>query len=277
MLLSNAWDCAALRSANVQKRTQHAGAAILAYPALGKNGVFNVQDSTITMLKNVLDEVLELFPSKFVHIGGDEVSWSVWRSDRRARQRIRTLGLRNEKELQSWFIKQFDAYLTARGRRLVGWDEILEGGLAPGATVMSWRGTAGGVAAVKAGHNAIMTPADETYFNAYQRKPTALEPRANANYLPLEKVYKFEPIVPILSANESKRVLGAQASLWGEYVSQPKHAEYMAFPRLLAFAEAVWSEPRSRRWRSFMTRLNAQFEKLNALDVNYCPYGPEPL
>lgn len=250
----------------------HAGAAILAYRKLGKNGVFNIQDSTIAMLKNVLDEVLELFPSKFVHIGGDEVPWSVWKSDRHAQQRIRTLGLRNEKELQSWFIKQFDSYLNARGRRLVGWDEILEGGLAPGATVMSWRGVAGGVAAVKAGHNAVMAPADETYFDAYQCKPTALEPRAIGNYLPLEKVYKFEPIVPILSVNESKRVLGAQASLWGEYVSQPKHAEYMTFPRLLAFAEAVWSEPRSRRWRSFITRLNAHFKKLNALDVNYCPY-----
>ncbi len=253
----------------------HAGAAILAYPELGKDGVFNVQDSTIRMLKNVLDEVLALFPSTFVHIGGDEVPYRVWKSDPLAQQRIRTLGLRNEKELQSWFIKQFDSYLTARGRRLVGWDEILEGGLAPGATVVSWHGVAGGVAAVKAGHNAIMAPAEETYLDAYQCKPTALEPRAISNYLPLEKVYKFEPIVPVLSADESKRVLGGQACLWGEYISQPKHAEYMAFPRLLAFAEAVWSEPRSRRWRSFITRLNAHFKKLNALDVNYCPYRPE--
>lgn len=253
----------------------HAGAAILAYPELGKDGVFNVQDSTIGALKNVLDEVLELFPSKFVHLGGDEVPDTAWKNDEQAEQRMRMLGLRNKTELQSWFVKQFDSYLTARGRRLVGWDEILEGGLAPGAAVMSWRGTAGGVAAVKAGHHAIMAPADETYFDAYQRKPTALEPRAIGNYLPLKKVYKFEPIVPTLSADESKRVLGAQACLWGEFVSQPKHAEYMVFPRLLAFAEAVWSQPRSRNWISFVRRLNAHFKKLDILQVNYCPYRAE--
>jgi hexosaminidase len=241
----------------------HAGAAILAYPELGKDRVFNVEESTIRMLKNVLDEVLELFPSKFIHIGGDEVSKLPWKSDPRARQRMRAAGLRNEEELQSWFIKQFDSYLTAKGRRLVGWDEILEGGLAPGATVMSWRGVAG-VAAAKAGHDVVMAPTDKTYFDTYQSRLQALEPQAIANYLPLEEVYTFEPIAPALSADEGKRVLGAQASLWGEYISQSKHAEYMAFPRLLAFAETVWSTPRSRDWDSFISRLDVQFKKLDA-------------
>jgi hexosaminidase len=254
----------------------HAGAAILAYPELGKDRVFNVEDSTIRMLKNVLDEVLELFPSKFIHIGGDEVSKLPWKSDPRARQRMRAAGLQNEEELQSWFIKQFDSYLTAKGRRLVGWDEILEGGLAPGATVMSWRGVAGGVAAAKAGHDVVMAPTDKTYFDAYQSRLQALEPQALAKCLPLDEVYTFEPIAPALSADEGKRVLGAQASLWGEYISQPKHAEYMGFPRLLAFAETVWSTPRSRDWDSFISRLYFQFKKLDALDVNYRPYRPDP-
>ena len=189
---------------------------------------------------------------------------------------MRAAGLQNEEELQSWFIKQFDSHLTAKGRRLVGWDEILEGGLAPGATVMSWRGVAGGVAAAKAGHDVVMAPTDKTYFDAYQSRLQALEPQALAKCLPLDEVYTFEPIAPALSADEGKRVLGAQASLWGEYISQPKHAEYIGFPRLLAFAETVWSAPRSRDWDSFISRLYFQFKKLDALDVNYRPYRPDP-
>ena len=255
----------------------HAGAAILAYPELGKDRVFNVEDSTIRMLKNVLDEVLELFPSRFIHIGGDEV-WKVpWKRDPRARRRMRAAGLRNEEELQSWFIKQFDSYLTAKGRRLVGWDEILEGGLAPGATVMSWRGVAGGVAAAKAGHDVVMAPTDFTYLDNYQSRLQDLEPKSIwGTYVSLEQVYNFEPIPPALSPDQGKRVLGGQASLWGEYIAHPKHAEYMGFPRLIAFAETVWSTPQSRSWDSFMSRLDAQLKKLDALDVNYRPYRPDP-
>ena len=205
----------------------HAGAAILAYPELGKDRVFNVEDSTIRMLKNVLDEVLELFPSRFIHIGGDEV-WKVpWKRDPRARRRMRAAGLRNEEELQSWFIKQFDSYLTAKGRRLVGWDEILEGGLAPGATVMSWRGVAGGVAAAKAGHDVVMAPTDFTYLDNYQSRLQDLEPKSIwGTYVSLEQVYNFEPIPPALSPDQGKRVLGGQASLWGEYIAHPKHATW---------------------------------------------------
>ena len=196
--------------------------------------------------------------------------------ERPARPAAHASGRLNEEELQSWFIKQFDSYLTAKGRRLVGWDEILEGGLAPGATVMSWRGVAGGVAAAKAGHDVVMAPTDKTYFDAYQSRLQALEPQALAKCLPLDEVYTFEPIAPALSADEGKRVLGAQASLWGEYISEPKHAEYMGFPRLLAFAETVWSTPRSRDWDSFISRLDVQFKKLDALDVNYRPNRPDP-
>ena len=255
----------------------HAGAAILAYPELGKDCVFNVEDSTIRMLKNVLDEVLELFPSKFIHIGGDEVWKMPWKSDPRAQQRMRATGLQNEEELQSWFINEFDSYLTGRGRRLVGWDEILEGGLAPGATVMSWRGVAGGVAAAKAGHDVVMAPTDFTYLDNYQSRLQEFEPKSIwGTYVPLEQVYKFEPIPPELSSEQGKRVLGGQASLWGEYIAQPKHAEYMGFPRLLAFAETVWSKSQSREWTNFLSRLNVHMKKLDALDVNYRPYRPDP-
>lgn len=231
--------------------------------------VYNVDDQTIAFLKDVLDEVLELFPGRFIHIGGDEVSKEPWRRNPRAQERMKALGLKNEEELQSWFIRQFDDFLTARGRRLIGWDEILEGGLASNATVMSWRGTAGGIAAAKAGHDVVMTPTSHTYFDYYQARPPKQEPRAFGGYLPLKTVYTFEPVPAELTESEARHVLGAQFQLWSEFIPHPKHMEYMAYPRGCALSEVVWSPPGQRGFEDFLRRLRTHLKRLDALDVNY--------
>jgi hexosaminidase len=263
----------------------HSQAALAAYPELGNTSeklevftrwgvnpnVFNVEESTIRFLQDVLDEVMALFPSKFIHIGGDEVPKDQWKASARAQELMTQRGLKDEHELQSWFVRQMDAYLASKGRRLIGWDEILEGGLAPGATVMSWRGIAGGIAAAKAGHDVVMAPTDNTYFDYYQSKDRKSEPLAIGGFLPLEKVYAFDPIPPDLNATEAKHVLGAQGQLWSEYIPNQKQMEYMAFPRVCALAEVVWSPQKSRTWESFTGRLPGNLERLKALDVNYRP------
>lgn len=272
----------------------HAKAAIFAYPELGNkrqieeagadassiaewDNVYNVEDTTLEFLKNVLDEVLALFPGKFIHIGGDEVAKDAWKLNPKVQAKMKALGLKTEEEMQSWFIKQLDAYLTSKGRRLVGWDEILEGGLAPNATVTSWRGTQGGVAAARAGHDVVMNPNLPTYLDYYQSKPQALEPRAFSDYQPLEHVYRFEPIPAELTPEEGRRILGGQVALWGEFTGSPKQIEYMAFPRMTAFAETVWSGQGSRDFAGFMDRLKTHLSKLDALDVNYRRLQPEPV
>ncbi|MBI3550685.1 MAG: beta-N-acetylhexosaminidase [Elusimicrobia bacterium] len=264
----------------------HAGAAIFAYPELGNkrqieasggdvkfmgdgDNVFNVDDATLAFLKNVLDEVLALFPSRFVHIGGDEVWKEPWKKNPKVQARMKALGLKSEEEMQSWFIKQMDAYLTSKGRRLVGWDEILEGGLAPNATVTSWRGLEGGIAAAKAGHDVVINPMQPTYLDYYQAKPDGLEPRTIGNVLALEEVYKFEPVPRELSAEEARHVLGGQASLWGEFMSSPKQVEYMAFPRLAAFAETVWSPKDARSIDGMLKRLAQHALAWDVLGINY--------
>jgi hexosaminidase len=271
----------------------HSNSAILAYPEFGNkqqlaaagvdtkflgtyDNVFNVDDDTIKFLKNVLDEVMELFPSRFIHIGGDEVWKEPWKKNPKAQERMKALGLKNEEELQSWFIKQFDTYLVSKGRRLIGWDEILEGGLAPGAAVMSWRGIDGGIAAAKAGHDVVMAPNSHTYFDHYQSKMQSQEPKAIGGFLPLQKVYEFEPIPPALTVEEGKHVLGGQAQLWTEFIPHPKHMEYMAFPRLCALSEAVWSSKTSRSWKDFSARLGTHLDRLRVLDVNFRPIGMDP-
>lgn len=266
----------------------HAQAAIAAYPELGNTGkqlqvatgfgviddVFNVEDSTIQFLQNVLAEVIELFPSPFIHIGGDECPKTQWKASAKAQAKRTALGLKDEHELQSWFIKQMDAFLDSRGRRLIGWDEILEGGLAEGATVMSWRGMQGGIDSAKAGHDVVMTPTSHTYFDYYQSKNTKAEPHAIGGFLPLETVYAFEPVPESLTPEEARRVLGAQGQLWSEYIPTPRHAEYMAFPRACALAEVTWSPKEARDWASFEARLRAHLERLTALDVNFRKLGP---
>jgi hexosaminidase len=262
----------------------HAQAAIAAYPRLGNTRervkvwtqwgvskyIFNPEEKTIRFLQNVLDEVLRLFPGEFIHIGGDEAVKDQWKASRRAQARIRKLKLKNEEELQSWFIRRMGEYLAARGRRLIGWDEILEGGLAPGATVMSWRGTDGGIAAARAGHDVVMAPNSHTYFDHYQSKDPG-EPLAIGGFTPLEKVYSFEPIPEQLTPEEARRVLGAQAQLWTEYIPTPEHAEYMAYPRLCALAEVVWSPRASRDFAGFLARMRIHEQRLKFRGVNSRP------
>lgn len=258
----------------------HALAAIAAYPELGNTGtkhevqtywgisehVFGVGDNVLTFLENVLEEVLALFPSKFIHVGGDECPKREWKESPAAQARMKDLGLRDEDQLQSWFITRMDKWLTARGRRLIGWDEILEGGLAPGATVMSWRGEKGGVAAAKAGHDVVMAPEKPTYFD-YDNSEDEPLPIRRLNTL--AEVYAYEPVPKELSADEAKHVLGAQGQLWTEYMPDPQRMEYMAWPRLTALAEVLWSPRETRDAADFTRRLETHLERLRILDVNF--------
>jgi len=260
----------------------HARAALAAYPELGNggeplevatwwgvhDGVLGVHDRVFEFVEDVLDEILALFPSPFIHVGGDEVPKKEWRESPRVQERMRKLGLKDEDELQSWFIKRIDSWLAARGRRLVGWDEILEGGLAPGATVMSWRGEDGGIAAARAGHDVVMAPQKPTYFDHAQSIDPA-EPVGIGGHNPLEAVYAYEPVPRELSADEAKHVLGAQAQLWTEYMPDPRHVEHMAWPRLCAMAEVLWSPREARDYAGFEERLETHRERLRILDVNY--------
>ena len=266
----------------------HALAAIAAYPELGVTGqpadvgmrwgvyanILNAEEATVSFMQDVLTEVIALFPGKFIHVGGDEADKALWKTSPRIQERIRELGVKDEHELQSWFIKRMDAFLTQQGRRLVGWDEILEGGLAPGATVMSWRGTQGGIDAARAGHDVIMAPTSHTYLDYYQSRNTAGEPLAIGGFLPLETVYAFDPIPAELEPQFRQHVLGGQAQLWTEYLKGPKQVEFMAFPRLTAIAEVLWSQPSRRNYRDFLGRLDEHLRRLAILDVAYRPVGP---
>jgi hexosaminidase len=277
----------------------HSAAAITAYPSLGNkleieqgggdasfmtfsgmhqaaDSNYNVDDSTIHVLRDVLTEVLALFPSKFIHIGGDEVDKRPWHYNPKAQARMHELGLKDENELQSWFVRQMDQFLAAHNRRLVGWDEILEGGLAPGATVMSWRGIDGGIAAAKAGHDVVMTPEALTYLDHYQWIAPRVEPLAIGGFLPLENIYNFEPVPPTLTPLEAQHVLGGQAQLWSEFIPQSKEMEYLAYPRLSALAEAVWSPSAKKNFADFSIRLKLDTERLRILDVNFRPVTPLP-
>jgi hexosaminidase len=231
--------------------------------------VFNVSEHTILFMQNVLDEVLDLFPSEFIHIGGDEVPKVQWKANPAMQQRMRDLGLKDEEELQSYFVRRMDTFLTERGRRLVGWDEILEGGLAPNATVMSWRGEQGGIAAATAGHDVVMAPNTYTYLDYYQSQDKDSEPLGIGGYLPLETVYGYEPVPAALTPEAARHVLGAQAQLWTEYLPGHRQVEYMAFPRLSALAEVVWTPAAQKDYRDFLERLPEHLKRLDALDVNY--------
>ena len=258
----------------------HALAAIAAYPELGNTGtrhevqtywgisenVFGVGENVFTFIQNVLEEVLALFPSQFIHIGGDEVPKREWKESKEAQARIKELGLEDEEGLQSWFVTRIDKWLAERGRRLIGWDEILEGGLAPGATVMSWRGEKGGIAAAKAGHDVVMAPEKPTYFDHDQSTEGVLRIRGLNT---IEDVYRYEPIPKELSEDEAKKVLGAQAQLWTEYMPTWAHVEQAAWPRLCALAEVLWSPRETRDDEDFKRRLEAHVERLRNIDVNY--------
>lgn len=265
----------------------HTGAAIVSYPHLGlypeklrslppekrwtaHEAVLAPRPQTVAFMQNVLTEVMDLFPSRYIHIGGDEANIEHWKKSEEMQALIRELNLKNEEELHSWFIRQMDAFLTSHGRQLVGWDEILQGGLAPGAVVMSWRGEAGGITAAQAGHDVVMAPTSHTYFDYYQG-PTEAEPKAIGGHIPLEKVYEYEPIPAALNAEQAKRVLGGQAQLWGEYIDNQKHRLYMTYPRATALSEVLWSPQQNRDYRPFMLRLADHLARLEALEVNYRP------
>ncbi len=260
----------------------HSQAALAAYPELAcTDGPFEVatswgvfediycpKEATFTFLEDVLTEVMEIFPSPYIHIGGDEAPKKRWRQSAVAQAVIEREGLAGEAELQSWFIRRIEAFLLARGRRLIGWDEILEGGLAPEATVMSWRGMEGGIEAARQGHDVIMTPTSHCYFDYYQADPD-IEPLAIGGLTPLAKVYRFEPVPEQLTAEQARHVLGAQGNVWTEYMKTSDYVEYMVFPRLLALAEVVWSPRAARDWNGFRARLGGALKRLDALGVHY--------
>jgi hexosaminidase len=260
----------------------HAKAALAAYPELActpgpfevrttwgvDDDVFCPHEATFTFLEDVLSEVIDLFPSRYIHIGGDEVPKTRWRASPVAQEVIRREGLRNEEELQSWFIRRIERFLVSKNRRLVGWDEILEGGLAPEATVMSWRGTNGGIAAARQGHDVIMSPNSHLYFDYYQGD-ARFEPLAIGGLNPLARVYSYEPVPDSLTADQAKHILGAQANLWTEYLKTPQAIEYMVWPRALALAEVTWSTREARDWESFQARLPAALRSLGRLGVAY--------
>ncbi len=226
------------------------------------------KEETFTFIQNVLDEVIELFPSEYIHIGGDEADKTEWEKCPLCQKRMREEGLENEHELQSYFIKRIEKYLISKGKKMIGWDEILEGGLAPEATVMSWRGMQGGIDAAKQGHDVIMTPTSHCYFDYYQADPE-FEPKAIGGFTTLKEVYSFEPIPPELTKEEAKHILGAQANIWTEFIPTPEHAEYMAIPRMIALSEVVWSPKKKRKWRHFNRKLQTHFRILDHKNINY--------
>jgi hexosaminidase len=226
------------------------------------------KDSTFFFLEDILTEVIALFPSKYIHIGGDEATKTEWEKCPDCRKRIRTEGLKNVEELQSYFIKRMERFINSKGKILLGWDEILEGGLPEAATVMSWRGVKGGIEAASQGHDVVMTPNSHCYIDYYQG-PMDQEPLAIGGYLPLSKVYSFNPVPEELSAEFAKHILGGQANMWTEYVTDLKHAEYMTFPRIAALAEVVWSPKEVRNWEDFSRRIQLFMKRYDELGINY--------
>jgi len=266
----------------------HSQAAVAAYPELGSLGKpvpvlfnydhadqFNMDESTIQFLFDVLSEVIELFPSRYIHVGGDEVFPEFWQKSAKVQARMKEIGVSSEKELQGYFTRRLDEFLTGKGRKLIGWDEILEGGISKDAVVMSWRGEQGGIQAVSTGHDVVMAANEFTYFNYYEGDPEK-EPLAIGGLLPLEKVYSYDPIPAAIAPENAHHVLGAQCQLWTEFVPDRKLAEYMTFPRICALAEVVWTPKEQKDYPEFLRRLAVHFKRLDILDVNYRKLAPEP-
>ena len=248
----------------------HSEEVLAAYPQLScsgepyKNSDFCVgNEETFTFLENVLTEVMELFPSEYIHIGGDEAGKSAWKTCPKCQKRMKDEHLANVDELHSYLIHRIEKFLNNHGRHLLGWDEILQGGIAPNATVMSWRGEEGGIAAVTSGHRAIMTPGAYCYLDSYQDAPYS-QSEAIGGYLPLKKVYSYNPVPASLTAEQAKLVYGVQGNLWVEYIPTPEHVEYMIYPRILALAETAWSAPERKSWPDFHTRALSAVADLQA-------------
>lgn len=262
----------------------HASAALASYPelscGLGKTYVvrdyFDVFDEvycpkehTFEFLEDVLTEVMELFPSHYIHIGGDECPKKAWKKCTHCQNLMKREGLPDEEALQSWFIHRIEQFVNSKGRDIIGWDEILEGGLAPNATVMSWRGEEGGIEAARQRHKVIMTPGAKCYLDHYQESPE-FAPLAIGSYLPLDTVYGYNPLPAALTSEEQTYVIGVQGNIWGEYIQTPEYFEYMAFPRLLAMAEVQWTQPEHKDFGSFARRLDREFRRLDDYGVNAC-------
>ena len=265
----------------------HARAALAAYPELGCTGgpyevstvwgvhedVFCPHPETFRFIETVLGEVAGLFPSRFIHVGGDEVPKAQWASNPVAQEIMEQEGLADEVALQSWFMKRVQEIVAGLGRRMIGWDEIREGGLAPGAVVMSWRGTVGGIEAARQGHDVIMTPVSHTYFDLYQGDPGS-EPIAAdwpGHGLDLETVYSFEPVPEELTSAEAGRILGGQGNVWTEYISSPEKLEYMILPRMLAMSEVLWTPAQQRAWPDFERRVSSEVRMLQHEGYNVRP------
>ncbi len=263
----------------------HTGGAIVSYPQVAlypeklsalapdkrwtaHEYVIAPRPQTVVFLQDVLTEIMQLFPGKYIHIGGDEANTSHWKQSEEMQELIRKLNLKDEAGLHSWFIQQMDTFLAEHNRRLLGWDEILQGGLAPGATVMSWRGEQGGITAANAGHDVVMAPTSHTYFDYYQGPPEK-EPKAIGGFVPLEKVYQYEPVPKAVAPDKVKHILGVQAQLWGEYISTPEHLQYMAYPRGVALAEIAWSPKDSKNYERFLIRLRHHLLRLSVMEVNF--------
>jgi len=261
----------------------HAMAALASYPELGcTGGPYEVQtrwgvfddvycagkEETFSFLEDVLTEVMELFPSEYIHIGGDECPKTRWKKCPLCQKRMKEEGLKDEHELQSYFIQRIEKFVLSKGRKIIGWDEILEGGLAPEATVMSWRGTTGGIEAARQKHDVIMTPYTYVYLDYYQCEPQG-EPLAIGGYLPLEKVYSYNPVPEELAPEEQKYILGVQGNLWSEYLKTPDYMEYMAYPRMFAVAETGWTPNRLKDFEDFLTRIEVLKKRYDAIGINY--------
>lgn len=260
----------------------HATAAVAAYPEVGVTGkrpevvkewgvfldIYGVEDNTFEFLEDVLTEVIELFPSKYIHIGGDEAWKDQWEESSVVQAKIKELGLKDEHELQSWFITRIEKFVNSKGRQIIGWDEILEGGLAPNAAVMSWRGEEGGIAAAKDEHYVVMSPGSHLYLDHFQGDPM-FEPLQIHGYTTIEKLYSYNPTPAALTSDEQQYILGAQANVWSEYLENDDKIEYVVFPRLAALSEVLWSPLEKKDWSTFQTKIPEQLERYEYLDINY--------
>ncbi len=264
----------------------HSVAAIASYPYLSCSGkqievekawgvfddVYCPKEETFTFLQDVLTEVIALFPGKYIHIGGDECPKESWKKCVNCQALIKKEGLKDEHELQSYFIRRIEKFVNSKGKQIIGWDEILEGGLAPNASVMSWRGTEGGIAAAKQKHFVVMSPGKPCYFDHYQSKDKSKEPLAIGGFNPLDSVYNYDPTPKVLSLEEQKYIMGAQGNVWTEYINTEEQVEYMAVPRMCALAEALWTPRENKNYTNFIARLKQNSKLLDRMNVNYAKH-----
>ena len=260
----------------------HSQAAVSSYPEFGCTGeqvgvaplwgvfkeIYCSKNETFDFLEDIIDEVVELFPGKYIHIGGDEAPKTNWKACGNCQNVINREELKDEHELQSYFITRMEKYINSKGKQIIGWDEILEGGLAPNATVMSWRGVSGGIEAAKMNHEVIMTPNATCYLDHYQAKDTANEPLAIGGYTPIEEIYNYEPIPNELDKSLHKYIIGAQGNVWTEYMKTSHHVEYMVFPRIFALSEVVWAKDKLS-FNDFENKVIDMYPILDKMDINY--------